>query len=219
MNEHFRRSSRPDAPVATQAAEGLPRRCWTVEEIEAIVEAGIISPDERFELIGGEAVPMSPKGYRHEWVKAALNKFWVLSLPEGLTVIPETTLRLDPWTYVEPDFLFYREDTGLEGVTGEKALLAIEVADTSLAYETGRKATVYAAFGLRELWVVDANSLVTTVFREPREGGYAPVTEVDPATDLRPLFAPDLGCRIGDLRLACGLPVRPALFTSAVRLS
>ena len=46
----------------TQAAEGMLRRRFTVEELEAMVAAGILGEDERIELIGGEVVPMSPKG-------------------------------------------------------------------------------------------------------------------------------------------------------------
>jgi len=38
---------------STQAAEGLPRRRFTVAEVEAMVEAGIMDEDERVELIGG----------------------------------------------------------------------------------------------------------------------------------------------------------------------
>ena len=59
MNEMFRR---PSLPLTTQAAEGLVRRRWTVAEIEAMVAAGILGEHERFELIGGEVVPMSPRG-------------------------------------------------------------------------------------------------------------------------------------------------------------
>ncbi len=46
----------------TSAAEGLPRRRFTVAEVEAMVAAGVMDEDERVELIGGELVPMSPKG-------------------------------------------------------------------------------------------------------------------------------------------------------------
>ena len=46
----------------TSAAEGLPRRRFTVAEVEAMVAAGVMEEDERVELIGGELVPMSPKG-------------------------------------------------------------------------------------------------------------------------------------------------------------
>ena len=49
-------------PETTRAAEGMPRRPWRRAEIEAMVAAGIVEEDERFELIGGEVVPMSPKG-------------------------------------------------------------------------------------------------------------------------------------------------------------
>jgi len=47
--------------ATTRAAEGLPRRAFTVEEVERMVEVGLIEEDERLELLGGELVPMSPK--------------------------------------------------------------------------------------------------------------------------------------------------------------
>ena len=50
------------AARVTMAAEGLPRRRFTVAEVEAMVAAGVMEEDERVELIGGELVPMSPKG-------------------------------------------------------------------------------------------------------------------------------------------------------------
>ena len=37
----------------TSAAEGLPRRRFTVAEVEAMVAAGVMEEDERVELIGG----------------------------------------------------------------------------------------------------------------------------------------------------------------------
>ena len=42
--------------------------------VEAMQAAGIIGEDERFELIGGEVVPMQAKGGRHEMVKIVLNE-------------------------------------------------------------------------------------------------------------------------------------------------
>ena len=60
------------AARVTSAAEGLPRRRFTVAEVEAMVAAGVMDEDERVELIGGELVPMSPKGNHHEVLKTAL---------------------------------------------------------------------------------------------------------------------------------------------------
>jgi hypothetical protein len=58
------RASLPER--ATLAAEGLPRRAFTVAEVERMVEVGLLPEDERVELIGGELVPMSPKVIRPE---------------------------------------------------------------------------------------------------------------------------------------------------------
>ena len=70
------------AALVTTAAEGLPRRRFTVAEVEAMVAAGVMDEDERVELIGGELVPMSPKGNQHEVVKTALLDRWYRLRPE-----------------------------------------------------------------------------------------------------------------------------------------
>ena len=64
------------AARTTNAAEGLPRRRFTVRELERMTAAGILGEDERIELIGGEIVPMSPKGNQHEILKTALSIYW-----------------------------------------------------------------------------------------------------------------------------------------------
>src|SRR5580692_4380084 len=69
MNEIF--FPAPERPT-TQAAEGLPRWCWAVAEIEKLAAAGFFRENERFELVGGEIVPMSPKGIRHEIIREEL---------------------------------------------------------------------------------------------------------------------------------------------------
>ncbi len=72
------------AARVTSAAEGLPRRRFTVAEVEAMVAAGVMEEDERVELIGGELVPMSPKGSRHEAIKIALVDRWIRTRPDEL---------------------------------------------------------------------------------------------------------------------------------------
>src|SRR5260370_37211176 len=137
----------------TQAAEGLPRRRFMVAEVEAMVAAGVMDEDERVELIGGELVPMSPKGNRHELVKIALLRRWYRAAPENCDLAPETTFRLSDDTYLEPDVVIYPRAVGLKGLSGPVALLVVEIADSSLRYDMGRKAALYASFRVRELWV------------------------------------------------------------------
>lgn len=179
MNEHLRHDLLVE-PGTTMAAEGMPRRAWTVAEIEAMVEAGIIDGDERFELIGGEVVPMSPKGARHETVKGELNRHLQRQISEDVSIIPETTLRLDEKTFVEPDFCVFPRSIGPGDMRGYDVLLAIEVADTSLRYDLGRKLGTYAAYGIPEVWVVNALTLVTRVHKQLGPEGYRGVAEFGP---------------------------------------
>jgi Uma2 family endonuclease len=187
----------------TSAAEGLPRRRFTVAEVEAMVAAGVMEEDERVELIGGELVPMSPKGNHHEVVKTALLARWYRASPGDVLLTPETTFRLSEDTYLEPDIVIYPRTSGLRGLTGASVLLVVEIADSSLRYDTGRKAALHASFGIRELWVIDAVRLTTRVFREPAADGYRNTQDFGATDRLVPLFAPEaFALRLDELELS-----------------
>ena len=186
----------------TTAAEGLPRRRFTVAEVEAMVAAGVMEEDERVELIGGELVPMSPKGNQHEVMKAALLRRWYRAVPDEYDLVPETTFRLADDTYLEPDVVIYPRSSGIRGLNVATALLVVEIADSSLRYDMGRKAALYAGFGIRELWVIDAVKLTTRVFREPGPDGYGDARDCAASDELRPAFAPDaFALRLDELEL------------------
>jgi Uma2 family endonuclease len=187
--------------MTTTAAEGLPRRRFSVAELEQMVEAGIIEEDERIELIGGEVVPMSPKGNRHEILKVALNLYWARRLPEDLLFATETTFRLSPDTYLEPDFVFYPKAVGIKGLTAATARLVVEIADSSLSYDLGRKAALYAAFGVAELWVIDATKLEARIHRGPTPAGYETNVDLSPQQSLVAEFAPVLSVKLRELEL------------------
>ena len=174
----------------THAAEGLERRAFTIADLERMVETGIVGQDERLELIGGEIVPMSAKGSRHEGIKTALNFLYGSLCPRGFMFSPETALRLDPMTYLESDFIVFARATRLADIRGPDVLLAVEVADTSLDYDLRRKPLIYAGFGVRELWVIDAAHRIVHVHMGAEPGGYAEVRERGASERLMPQYAP-----------------------------
>jgi Uma2 family endonuclease len=193
--------NRPEIPLTTNAAEGLPRRRFTVAELEQMTAAGILLEDERIELIGGDIVPMSAKGNHHEVLKTALTIYWARLLPPDLLFTTETTFRLSVDTYLEPDFVFYPKSTGVRGLNGTTARLVVEISDSSLGYDLGRKAGLYAGFGIAELWVIDAVRLASHIHRDPSPGGYRSIVD-RPASDLLvPVAAPGLAVTLAELDL------------------
>lgn len=178
-----------NAPL-TNAADGLARRAFTVAEVERMVELGVIAPDERFEILGGEIVPMSPKGNRHETLKVALARRWGKQCPEDCTLAQETGLRLSDYMYMEPDFLVFSRRVALASVLGPDILLAVEIADSSLDYDLHQKSRIYAAHGVRELWVIDAGRRCTHIHLGPGLDGYAWVVFREKPERLEPTYAP-----------------------------
>jgi len=189
------------AARVTSAAEGLPRRRFTVAEVEAMVAAGVMEEDERVELIGGELVPMSPKGLEHEVLKTALADRWYRLPERDVDLAIATTFRLSEDTYLEPDVVIFPRATGIPGLRADNALLVVEIADSSLRYDIDRKAALYASFGVRELWVIDAVKLTARIFREPEAGGYRETRDFASAERMVPLFAPEvLALRLDELK-------------------
>src|SRR5262249_54005177 len=133
----------PHLQPTTTAAEGLPRRRFTVVDVERMTTAGILAEDERIELVGGDVVPMSPRGRHHEILKIALMHYWARILPNDLLFATETMFRLNEDTFVEPDFVFYPKASGWDGINPQSARLVVEVSDSSLGYDLGRKADLW----------------------------------------------------------------------------
>jgi hypothetical protein len=90
---------------------------------------------------------------------------------------------------------------GWQGLTAATALLVVEIADTSLGYDLGRKADVYASFGIAELWVINAVELETRIHRLPTEPGYRWTDDLSAKERLVPQSVPALAVVLGELEL------------------
>ena len=180
----------------TRAAEGFDRRSFTVAEILRMQDAGIIAEDENFELIEGEIVPMQAKTHVHELLKSALNIEIARALPENLWMGVASSIYLSPNTFVEPDIVVYPNGMKLEDVRGSDILLLVEVATTSLPYDRALKAQLYARYGVRELWVIDAARRMTFVHQGPQGGGWRSVVERGPDEALTVAALPGFSMRL-----------------------
>jgi Uma2 family endonuclease len=196
MNNHMRAS---DVLPVTASGEGPSRRRFTLAEVEAMVEAGIVGETERVELIDGVVIAMSPKGRRHEIVRLALSHYFSRHCADELVAGSETPLQLSDTVAPEPDLILYPKAILGPDVRGDTVLLVVEVGASSRSYDLVIKAGIYASFGVREYWVIDAKTLVTTLHSEPSAQGYGRVREADGTEMIAPLAAPELAVRLADL--------------------
>lgn len=155
-----------------------PRRPFTTAEVARMIETGILDEEERIELIDGTLIEMAAKGVAHDMLKFRLTRFLVGATDPDLIVAVEGTLQLSERVLVEPDIAIFPETAArltrqFIAVDGSSIPLLIEIATTSLAYDLGPKAALYARHGVGEYHVIDTNEQVTVVHAGPSGDGWA----------------------------------------------
>jgi Uma2 family endonuclease len=190
---------------AARSATWPQPRLFDVDEYHRMAEAGILRPDERLELIDGEIRVMSPIGRRHFSAVMRLTKLCVLRLSENAEVSIQNPVRLRETFEPEPDVAILHPqpraarpyETAPPG-PGD-VLLLIEVADSSVEWDLGEKAALYARDGVPELWVLDLPADRVVIHREPTAGGYASVAQLPRDGSVHPLAFPDVAFTADDL--------------------
>ena len=179
-----------NALATSRAAEGFDRISWTVQDVFDLQAAGFIDDDASFELWEGEIVPMNAKHNRHELWKRALVRLFNRSLPDELAVGIEQSVYFGPRTFLEPDVLVAPAAILPEDLRGPDLLLAVEVSDSTLSRDLRHKIKLYARFGVRHYWVLDAERRRAFVHRLQADGSYGQPEEHGPEAVLVTPFEP-----------------------------
>jgi len=162
------------------------RRLLTVDDYHRMGEAGILTEDDRVELIEGELVAMAPVGSEHASACNALTHLLVLAVGDRGIVSVGNPVRLNRYNEPQPDFSVLRQREGYRTslTRPEDTMLAVEVAKTSPRFDRTAKLALYARSGIPELWIVDLSKEEVEVCRAPSGEQYAVVTRVGPTGNL-----------------------------------
>lgn len=180
--------------------KGLIPARLTVADVYVLQEQGLIHDSDNFELIEGEIVPMAAAKFsHHEAMKSRLNEALVLAKPRDVALFVEPSVTLSEDTLVEPDLALWRRGGQSQEVRGPDLLLVIEVAVSSIAYDVGQKARIYATHGVRDYWVVDAIRRTIRVHRSPSGGRYVDVEEYDADIGVTALLLSSVSIRLDAL--------------------
>lgn len=162
--------------MATIPVPAPSRHLISVDAFHRMGEAGVLGPADRVELIDAEIIDMSPIGVMHAAIVARLASHFSQRLGATAVVWCQNPLRLDEVSEPQPDITILRPRADFYTTSHPgpaDVLLVIEVADTSLAYDLGTKVPLYARHGIPEVWVIDAATRRTRVFRQPVGGSGA----------------------------------------------
>lgn len=156
-------------------ATHLSRRRFTVSEYHHMAEAGILTEDDRLELLDGEIVEMTPIGRRHAACVDRLTELFVHTFVDVALTRVQGPVQLGERTEPLPDvaLLRRRPDFYASGhPTAADILLLVEVAETSATVDRRVKVALYAANGIAEFWLIELAKETITVYRDPESRGY-----------------------------------------------
>lgn len=168
---------------------------FTVDEFVRMVETGILTKEDRVELIEGEIIEMAALGDPHMLVVNLLNYILVRALDGRGWVQIQGAIRLPPFSRSQPDIVIYRWRDDFYRNTPpvrEDVLLVIEVADTTLAYDRRVKMPLYSRHDLPESWIVNIKGRAVIIGRVPTPDGYQEVRTVRGSEAFSSLAFPDL---------------------------
>lgn len=155
----------------------ITKRLISVEEYHKMGEVGILSSQDRMELINGEIIQrMTPIGSPHASGVKRLNKLFSKLLEEKATIGIQDPVTLNNFSEPEPDIsiLKYKDDFYEEKhpVT-EDVYFLIEVSHSTLGYDKESKLPLYASTGIKECWIVDVENRKLEVHKNPKKGTYS----------------------------------------------
>jgi Uma2 family endonuclease len=165
-----------------------------------MIERGVFDTDRqrRLEFIRGEIRQMSPIGPPHEEVVSRLTEWSFRNLPKTqVRVRVQSSIGLrEIESAPEPDLAWVapRDYWGGRPIETD-ALLVIEVAESSLHYDRGEKADLYAEGGVPEYWVVNIPERTIEVRRDPKDGRYQTVATHSGEDEIRPLAMRNLALK------------------------
>src|SRR6266571_5332978 len=150
-----------------------------------MAEAGVFGEDDRLELLDGEIIQMNPVGRRHVATVNRLNRLFGRVLGDRALISVQNPIVLDTQAEPQPDLVLLRPRAGdYEDAlpAGTDTFLVVEVADTTLHYDTTRKVRAYARGGIGAVWVVALGKTPARdrviVFEDPFAGAYRSRREV-----------------------------------------
>jgi len=153
----------------------LLRRKFTVQQYHKMVESGILTENDRVELIRGEIIEMSPIGTKNAACVNRLVNLLVQLLGKLVIVAAQNPVALNDNSEPQPDVALLKpRDDFYENAhpQPEDIFLLIEVADTTVIYDREEKIPLYAQANITEVWLVDINAQVVEVYQQPTSAGY-----------------------------------------------
>ncbi len=188
-------------PNAIEEAEieGEPRRFfWSVEAFGALDKTGLWN-EVHLELIEGVIYERARASWREQVVTSRVSSLLASALGDEFFHTQRTHTVFGTRSQMAPDIAVYRGRVWENGKWPTNQRLIIEVSDEALEFDQTVRASVYARFGVLELWIVNLRDEWLEVRRNPHGAGYGSVEILDRTMRVGTSELPHVSLEVADL--------------------
>jgi len=160
----------------------LNRQLFTVADYYKMAEAGILSDEQRYELLNGEIIKMSPQRSPHAFAIDFLSEKFVVALAGKMSIRTQGPINLSNNSEPEPDLAIMKlSDRRYKDrhPNPTEIYLVIEVSDSTLAKDQTIKKKLYADAGIPEYWIVNIPEKQVEIYSNPKKGDYKNLATID----------------------------------------
>ena len=166
-----------DSQISFRGGPPVPVKYWTftVDDYRRMLEAGILTEDDRIELLDGEIIEMSPIGDAHAACVKKGNALFHRLVGQQAIVSVQDPIRLDNYSEPQPDLALLKPRADFYAQakpTPADVLLIVEVADSSVQFDRTVKVPLYARALIPVVWLIDLNADAIEVYSQPANGAY-----------------------------------------------
>lgn len=188
--------------MGIHSENGFQRHQLNVDQYYQMAQIGLLSPNDRVELIEGEIIDRAPIGSAHSSTVRTLAELFSDALSKSVIIAIQDPIRLDGYSEPVPDFaqLRRRDDQYRhEHPSASDVLLIVEVSQTSLRYDFEVKLPLYAKHGIPEVWIVDVDGGQIHTFNDLRDGQFTNELSTQQLGKLKLIALPDVEINLSGL--------------------
>ena len=166
----------------------LERHTINTDTYHRMIETGILTEDDRVELIHGEIIHMSPIGKLHIAVVDRISNLIMEIIGRKAIVRIQSPIVIPHHSEPEPDVTLLKPRSDFYAshhAQPQDVFLIVEVAHTSWDTDYEVKRPLYASAGIPELWLVNLNKHEIEIHRTPAPGTYKNISILQSGDEVR----------------------------------
>jgi Uma2 family endonuclease len=173
----------------------IVRRHFNITEYYRMTAAGVLSEDDRVELIEGEIVEINPIGSRHAACVGRLTEVLGRLAGGEAIVWVQNPVQINDYSEPLPDVTLLKRRNDFYAQANPQpadVLLIIEVADSSVEYDRDIKIPLYAGVGIPEVWLVNLPKETIEIYTQAIGDTYREIRVVKRGESLAAKSIPSL---------------------------